>query len=212
MQNGNCIRSIRLNTVPHLYDESLVSLGILCRFQLIYCVDFVENVSFESSGDICWPPLPSSFHDQLSMDKEIVMVSFQEDYSGISIIRIPLGPYQTVHTIEVSLVQMLVQSMHSITSHTSQSIRWHLPESLKLLRQHKKGSKLRGLIEREISISGTVKRHFYVGDKFMWIRQNRPLDKFIWFLFMRCSALCIVTHGTIKIYVVQICATSAWLT
>ena len=101
------------------------------------------------------------------MDKETVMVSFQEDYSGISIIRMPLGPYQTVHTIEVSLVQMLVQSMHSITSHTSQLIRWHLPESLKLLRQHKKGSKLRGLIEREISISGTVKRHFYVRDKFM---------------------------------------------
>ena len=33
------------------------------------CVDFVENASFKSSGDICWPPWPSSLLDELSIDK-----------------------------------------------------------------------------------------------------------------------------------------------
>ena len=32
----------------------------------------------------------------------------------------------------------------------------------------------------------------------MRIHQNRPLDKFMRFLFMLSSALCIVTYGTIK--------------
>ena len=53
--------------------------------------------------------------------------------------------------------------------------------------------------------SGTdlyVKRHFYVCDKFMRIRQNRPLDK-----FMHSSVLWIVTYDAIKIYTVQIYAT-----
>ena len=36
-------------------------------------------------------------------------------------------------------------------------------------------------------ITGTVKRHFYVRDKFMQIHQNGPLDKFMRFLFMHCS-------------------------
>ena len=38
--------------------------------------------------------------------------------------------------------------------------------------------------------------------------QNGPLDKFMWFLFMRP---CIVTYGAIKTYVVQIHATGTWL-
>ena len=42
-------------------------------------------------------------------------------YSGISIIQTPLGPYQTVLIIEVSLVWRLVASMHSLASHTPQS-------------------------------------------------------------------------------------------
>ena len=48
----------------------------------------------------------------------------------------------------------------------------------------------------------TVKRHFYAREKFMQICQNGPLDKFMRFLFMYSSALCIVTYGAIKIYVV----------
>ena len=59
----------------------------------------------------------------------------------------------------------------------------------------------------------TIKQHFYVREKFMKIRQNEPLDKFMWFLFMRSSmtssVLCIVTYGAIKIYAVQIYATDA---
>ena len=38
----------------------------------------------------------------------------------------------------------------------------------------------------------------------MRICQNGPLDKFMQFLFMRFSTLCIVTYGTIKNYAVQI--------
>ena len=34
-------------------------------------------------------------------------------------------------------------------------------------------------------------------------KQIGPLDKFMRFLFMRSSALCIVTYVAIKIYVVQ---------
>ena len=57
----------------------------------------------------------------------------------------------------------------------------------------------------------TVKQHFYVRDKFMRIRQNGPLDKFMQFLFVRSSALCIVTYGAIKIYAVQIDVTCVCL-
>ena len=43
----------------------------------------------------------------------------------------------------------------------------------------------------------------------MRICENRPLDKFMRFLFMRYSALYIVMYGAMKIYVVQIYATCA---
>ena len=39
----------------------------------------------------------------------------------------------------------------------------------------------------------TIKRHFYARDKFMRICQNGSLDKFMRFLFMHSSALCIVS-------------------
>ena len=43
----------------------------------------------------------------------------------------------------------------------------------------------------------------------MRIHQNGPLDKFMRFLFMHSSVLCIVLYGAIKIYVVQIYVTGA---
>ena len=43
----------------------------------------------------------------------------------------------------------------------------------------------------------------------MRICQNGPLDKFMCFLFMGSSVLCIVTNGMIKIYAVQIYAAYA---
>ena len=43
----------------------------------------------------------------------------------------------------------------------------------------------------------TIKQHFYAHDKFMRIRQNGPLDKFMPFLFMCFNILCIVTYGMI---------------
>jgi hypothetical protein len=54
-------------------------------------------------------------------------------YSGTSIIRTPLGPYQTVL---VSLVRRLVPSMHGLASHT-----WCWSASLKLLQQQKKAQR-----------------------------------------------------------------------
>ena len=39
--------------IPHLYVESRVPLGFLCCSQRIYCVDFIENALFKSSGEIC---------------------------------------------------------------------------------------------------------------------------------------------------------------
>ena len=55
--------------IPRLYVENKVPLGFSWRFQDMHCVEFVENTLFKSSGNICWPPLPSSLLDELSMDK-----------------------------------------------------------------------------------------------------------------------------------------------
>ena len=35
-------------------------------------MDFIKNTSFNSCGDICWPPPPSLLLDELSMDKKRV--------------------------------------------------------------------------------------------------------------------------------------------
>ena len=45
----------------------------------------------------------------------------------------------------------------------------------------------------------TVKRHFYAHEKIIRNCQNEPLDKFMQFLFMCSSTLCIATYGAIKI-------------
>ena len=57
--------------------------------------------------------------------------------------------------------------------------------------------------------ANTVKQHFYACEKFMQICQNGPIDKFMQFLFMHSSALCIVTYGAIEIYAAQIYVTCA---
>ena len=44
-------------------------------------------------------------------------------------------------------------------------------------------------LEFDVKKEDTVKRHFYACDKFMRIRQNGTLDKFMRFLFMRSSIL-----------------------
>ena len=46
------------------------------------------------------------------------------------------------------------------------------------------------------TVNDTVKQHFSACDKFMRICQNRPIDKFMWFLFMYSSTLCIVTYAS----------------
>ena len=51
----------------------------------------------------------------------------------------------------------------------------------------------------------TVKQHFYAHDKFMRICQNRPPDKFMQFLFLLCSVLCIVIYGAINLYSTNLC-------
>ena len=38
--------------LPRLYIESRVPLGFLCCSQRMYCVDFIENTLFKSSGKI----------------------------------------------------------------------------------------------------------------------------------------------------------------
>ena len=39
--------------IPRLYVENMLPLSFLWRFQDMYCVDFIENALFISSGDIC---------------------------------------------------------------------------------------------------------------------------------------------------------------
>ena len=55
--------------IPGLYDANKVPLDFLRHFQGMYCVNFVENASFKSSGDICWPLWPSLLLDELSIDE-----------------------------------------------------------------------------------------------------------------------------------------------
>ena len=52
-----------------LYVENKVLLGFSWQSQRMYCVDFVENALFKSSGDICWSPPPSSPLDELSVNE-----------------------------------------------------------------------------------------------------------------------------------------------
>jgi hypothetical protein len=51
--------------------ENKVPLGFSWQSQCMYCtcVDFIENASFKTSGDICWSPPPSSLRDELSIDE-----------------------------------------------------------------------------------------------------------------------------------------------
>ena len=56
-------------SIPCLYVENWVPIGFLCHSQHMYCVDFVENALFKSSGKICWSPLPYSLLDELSTEK-----------------------------------------------------------------------------------------------------------------------------------------------
>ena len=65
--------------IPRLYVENKVTLSFLWCVVDMYCVDFFENALFRSSGNICYAPLPSSLLNELSMNKETVMASFQEN-------------------------------------------------------------------------------------------------------------------------------------
>ena len=63
MREGYGSRSVCLSVcyrascyIPRLYVEIQVSLGFLCWSSRMYCVDFVENALFKSSGEICWSP------------------------------------------------------------------------------------------------------------------------------------------------------------
>ena len=76
-------------------------------------------------------------------------------YGGTSIIRTSLRPYQTVLIIEVSLVRRLVQSMHSIVSHTPQSVALTCTCTTEITQMAKRRLK-RGLTEKEIAISDVV--------------------------------------------------------
>ena len=56
--------------IPCLYVENIKApLSFLCHFLHMYCVDFIKNALFRSSGNICWQPLPSLLLDRLLKDK-----------------------------------------------------------------------------------------------------------------------------------------------
>jgi hypothetical protein len=52
-----------------LYVENKAPLGFSWQSQRMYCMYFVENALFKSSGNICRSPLPSSSLDELSIDE-----------------------------------------------------------------------------------------------------------------------------------------------
>ena len=54
----------------------------------------------------------------------------------------------------------------------------------------------------------TVKVHFSVHEKIMRINQNRPLEKFIQFLFMCLNVACIINIWRNNVYAKQIYATA----
>ena len=55
--------------IPCFFIKIQVSLGFLCCFQWMHCVDFTENALFKSSGNIYWLPLPSLLLGQFLVDK-----------------------------------------------------------------------------------------------------------------------------------------------
>ena len=75
--------------IPHSYVKSQMSLGFLCWYQHMYCVDFVKNALFESYGDIYWSLQPSSLLDQLLMGKRDSNGFFSRRfYVGLAIVLI----------------------------------------------------------------------------------------------------------------------------
>ena len=51
------------------WKSGAIRLYVAALSVYMYCVDFVENTLFKSSGESCWLPLPSSLLNELSMDK-----------------------------------------------------------------------------------------------------------------------------------------------
>ena len=62
--------------IPRLCVENTVPLTFLWRSQDIYCVDFVENTLFKSSGDICWSSAFFASVANSRWTKETAMASF----------------------------------------------------------------------------------------------------------------------------------------
>ena len=56
--------------ISRFFVEIQVPLGFPYCFQRVHYVDFAENTSFKSSGDICWSLLPPLLLGQLSVDKQ----------------------------------------------------------------------------------------------------------------------------------------------
>ena len=96
---------------------------------------------------------------------------------------------------------MCYPNSYSPSKHTCQIFRWD---------SYNNYSMVDSIVHCMINII-TLKRHFYACDKFMtlWICQNRPLDKLYLCILV---FFYIVMYDAIKINVVKIYATCAWLT
>ena len=125
--------------------------------------------------------------------REVVCLSCQ---SANSLASFPTPFYPRLHPFCSTLDQVTV--MWRITSDKLLAARLFM--WLKLQWSCKECYERRdlGMVPHDYS-DNIRKWHFYVHDKFMRIRQNRPLDK-----FMHSSILCIVMYGTRKIIILVI--------
>ena len=90
--------------------------------------------------------------------------------------------------------------MIAIIAHAMDSLRWPYP------------SREGRLIDfRYMHCLGTIKVHFSAREKIMRISQNRPLEKFMRFLFMHLNIACITNIWHDNIYADTIYATTASL-
>ena len=70
MREGYGSRSVCVSVItPAATYLQLVYTMQTRRHYRLQGVNCVENASFKSSGDICWPPWPSSLLDELSIDE-----------------------------------------------------------------------------------------------------------------------------------------------
>ena len=113
--------------ILRLYVENTVPLSFLWRSQHMYCVDFVENALFKSSGDICWSPAFFASCDELSANKGDIDGFFSRRLVSRSSDRSFNSTDSSLNTVNCQLAWL-----GSLTSRVLILLTWHTRGQLQL--------------------------------------------------------------------------------